>query len=161
MGSQFANYSQYVEEQATMFFNEYQHEAIQSIENGDSDIRGFIDDQRLHEWCDSDFIYVDLMDSAYIIDQSYNVEHDSGLWEGQEPQEAIKTQAFFTYRTDMYEAVSEKFKTILESKLEEFENELEQLHEEQDENDDYVMNEDKIAELEEKISLYEEAIDLI
>lgn len=159
MKNQFENYYEYISEQATQFVDNYKHEVMQVIENGDSDIRGFIDDYRLHEWCDNDFIYVDLLDSAHILKQSSNVETDRGLWEGQDPEDSIKTQAFFTYRNDLYHEVSEQFKELLESKLEELQDELEQL---QDNDSDEIETdeeyEEKVSELEEQINLYEESI---
>lgn len=160
MSSQFANYHSYISEQGVQFTNEYKHEALQQVLNGDTDLRGFIDDSRLHEWCDNDFIYVDLLDSAHIIDQSSNVETDSGLWEGQEPTEAIKTQAFFTYRNDLYNEVSEQFKTMLEEKKEEIEAELEEL--ENNDSDEIETDEEydsKVSDLQEQIQLLEEAIE--
>ena len=97
----FSNYHQYVREQARNFRNEYINELLDEIHEGSTDAYEFIQDSKLHEWCDNDFIYVGLLDSAEILDQSDYVETDFGLWDGQEPRDAIETQAFYTYRRDL------------------------------------------------------------
>jgi len=159
---QFSNYYEYVSNEAESFVGEYIEELIEDIENGNTDVYSFIDDYRLHEWCDNDFIYVDLIDSAEIIDQSNNVETDSGLWEGQEPQEAIKTQAFFTYRNDMYWEIKEQVEEKLNDRLSELEEELQPLQEQFDalDNKDELSEEeeDEMAELEEEIDTITDAI---
>jgi hypothetical protein len=43
-----------------------------------------------------------LQDAAYIISECENEETDSGLWEGQQPEEAIKTKAAFSYALDCW-----------------------------------------------------------
>jgi hypothetical protein len=71
----------------------------------------------IDEWSDSYHheTHVDrsyrLMEAAEILDQlSQYEETDSGLWEGQEPQEAVITQAAFTYA----HAVYSEFRTMME-----------------------------------------------
>jgi len=67
---------------------------------------------KLHEWLDSawyGFLRSDWCEEcntefsscAKLLDESNEVETDSGLWEGQDPKDAIMTQAFFTARTDL------------------------------------------------------------
>lgn len=128
--SKFKYYGNYVQEGARSFVDEHLDEALNEIAEGNTNMSEFIDDSRLHEWIDNDFIYHDLMDSALILEQSDNVETDSGLWEGQEPRDAIKTQAFFTFRTDMYLEIKDIFKDELDEKQAEFEKNIEKLEEE-------------------------------
>jgi hypothetical protein len=156
MSSKFENYYGYVEEEARRFVDEYLEESLESIEEGNTDMHMFIDDYRLHEWCDNDFIYVGLSDSAEILEQSNDVEEDSGLWEGLEPREAIKTQAFFTYRSDMYFEVKELFESELEDKIESLQNEYSSLEEDLEEAGD-----DEREEIEEKMDSVSEFTDLI
>jgi hypothetical protein len=75
---QFSNYYDYVSNEAENFVDEYIDSLIENVEQGNTNVDEFIDDYRLHEWCDSDFIYVDLVDSTEVLEQSNNVETDSG-----------------------------------------------------------------------------------
>lgn len=161
---QFTNYNEYVEKEAKSFVEEFEVDLIDEIKDGNTDVHSYVHDYRLHEWVDNDFIYVDLKDSADILEQSDNVETDSGLWEGQEPRKAIETQAFFTYRNDLGEEVMERFKDILERKMSEVDSDLDELREEQaDEmdNDKYDEFEPEIEKLESFLEYLEEAIDSI
>ena len=157
---QFANYKEYVDNEARSFVDEYEDELLDEIKNGNTDVYEFVNDYRVHEWVDNDFIYVDLTDSAEILEQSDNVETDFGLWEGQEPIEAIKTQAFFTYKNDLSDKVISIFESVLQDKLNEFEERLEKLREElKSEKDENILKE--INKIEEFVKYIEEAIDRI
>lgn len=161
---QFANYKEYIDNEARSFVDEYEDDLLDEIRNGYTDVYEFVNDYRVHEWVDNDFIYVDLIDSAEILEQSDNVETDFGLWEGQEPVEAIKTQAFFTYRNDLSDKVISIFKSILQDKLDEFEKHLENLREElKNEQSENNLKEigNKIDDIEEFVEYIEEAIDCI
>lgn len=160
----FSNYSEYIEQGAQEFVDEYEDDLIQEIKDGNTDIHEYVNDSRTHEWVDNDFIYVDLVDSAEILEQSDNVETDYGLWEGLEPRKAIEAQAFFTYRNDLSYAVMDKIEELLQTKLDDVMSNLEELREEleSEENED-IINELK-NEIEEHESLEEylgEAIDSI
>lgn len=161
---QFANYKEYIDNEARNFVDEYEDELLDEIKNGNTDVYEFVNDYRVHEWVDNDFIYADLTDSAEILRQSDNIETDSGLWEGQEPVEAIKTQAFFTYRNDLSSEVISMFESVLQNKLDEFEERLgelrEELKNEQDENNLEEIG-SKIDEIEEFAEYIEEALDRI
>lgn len=161
---QFANYKEYINNEARSFVDEYEDDLLDEIRNGYTDVYEFVNDYRVHEWVDNDFIYVDLTDSAEILEQSDNVETDYGLWEGQEPVEAIKTQAFFTYRNDLSSEVISMFESVLQNKLDEFEERLgelrEELKNEQDENNLEEIG-SKIDEIEEFAEYIEEALDRI
>jgi hypothetical protein len=103
--SQFENYDSYLQGEAENFFGEYKSDIEEDIKGNKLDVYNYFDD-RVHEWTDTEFSRgIDLVDCALILDQSDNVETDSGLWEGQEPRKAIETQAFFTYRYDLFSAV--------------------------------------------------------
>lgn len=163
---QFENYYEYVANEARDFVDEYFDEALDGIRDGDTDLYTFINDYRLHEWCDNNFIYVDLSEAVEIIEQSNKVEEDSGLWEGQQPEEALKTKAFFTYRNDMEYEVKDIFKSMLneeinsqEQKLEELEEKLEELQEEHGELDGSEECEERVEELEQEIEDMEEKIE--
>jgi gas vesicle protein len=161
---QFANYKEYINNEARSFVDEYEDDLLDEIRNGYTDVYEFVNDYRVHKWVDNDFIYVDLTDSAEILEQSDNVETDSGLWEGQEPIEAIKTQAFFTYRNDLSSEIISVFKSVLQDKLDEFEKRLEELREElKNEQDEDNLEEigNEIDEVEEFAEYIEEAIDRI
>jgi hypothetical protein len=73
-------------------------------------------DSVIHETVDGSSlaIYMDLHDAADIIKYADNEETDSGLWDGQDPEEAIKTKAFFTLRADVYSKVEEMLKDLEE-----------------------------------------------
>lgn len=144
---QFSNYSEYVESEAKAFVDEYEEDLMSRIKDGDTDIHEFVYDYRLHEWVDNDFIYVDLIDSAEILEQSDNVETDWGLWEGKDPQEAVKTQAFFTYRNDLGYAVMDKIESLLQLRLDDITSTIEELEEKLETEE----NEDTIAEIEEEL----------
>lgn len=157
---QFANYKEYVDNEARSFVDEYEDELLYEIKNGNTDVYEFVNDYRVHEWVDNDFIYVDLIDSAEILEQSDNIETDFGLWEGQEPVEAIKTQAFFTYKNDLSDKVISIFESVLQDKLNELEERLEKLREElKSEKDENILKE--INKIEEFVKHIEEAIDRI
>lgn len=157
---QFANYKEYVDNEARSFVDEYEDELLDEIKDGNTDVYEFVNDYRVHEWVDNDFIYVDLTDSAEILEQSDNIETDFGLWEGQEPVEAIKTRAFFTYRNDLSNKVISIFESVLQDKLNELEERLEKLREElKNEKDENILKE--INKIEEFVKYIEEAIDRI
>lgn len=161
---QFANYKEYIDNEARSFVDEYEDELLDEIKDGNTDVYEFVNDYRVHEWVDNDFIYVDLTDSAEILEQSDNVETDYGLWEGQEPVEAIKTQAFFTYRNDLSDKIMSIFESVLQDKLDELEERLEELREElKSEKDENNLEEigNEIDKIEEFVEYIEEAIDRI
>lgn len=164
--SEFQNYYGYISDQAKMFVDEHKEDVFTEVRDGNTDVYDLLNDSKIHEWVDNDFIYVDLIDSAHIIEQSDNVETDYGLWEGQDPQEAIKAMAFFTYRNDLYYAVKELMEeeldselTNLQEQLTELQEELENLEDNEDNEDDRDELEEQIGELEEQTNNFELAID--
>lgn len=56
-----------------------------------------------------------LTDAAFIIENSGNVETDRGLWEGQEPSDALSAQAAYTFSNDVWEKAQEMYEEIQEA----------------------------------------------
>jgi hypothetical protein len=156
--SKFENYYGYVQTEAKSFVDEYIDEAVEYIRDGNTDMHDFLNDEKIHTWVDNDFIYVDLLDSAHILDQSDNVETDWGLWEGQEPRKAIETQAFFTYRTDLYIEVKDLMEAELEGHKADIETELVSLQESLEEDEDNEELQEQIDLLETLIEQFDDAI---
>lgn len=154
--SEFQNYYVYISDQAKMFVDEHREDVFKEVRDGNTDVYNLLNDSKIHEWADNDFIYVDIIDSAHIIEQSNNVETDYGLWEGQDPQDAIKAMAFFTYRNDLYYAVKELMEEELDSELTNLQEQLTELQEQFDNLEDNEENEDDRDELEEQIEELED-----
>lgn len=53
-----------------------------------------------------------LSDAAYIIENCENEETDSGLWENQQPEDAIKTKAAFSFSMDVWLKCEELYQEI-------------------------------------------------
>lgn len=149
-----SNYYGLVKEEADTFFNDNIDDIIDAIEN-DYNFFEIIDDN-LHEFVDSTFIYVGLKEAAVIIEESTNVEEDSGLWEGQQPEDAIITKAFYTFMNDLREEVFNMLRQELEDKIAEIEEQIEEI--EYDENYDEEEKEEAIDDLEEQKQKYEDAL---
>lgn len=125
------NYYDEINKEAKMFIDDYEDEITELMkEKADKDysLEGFQDDfnlyEKVHEWLDGawyGFLRRDcfepykseLLSSASVLEESENVETDNGLWEGQEPTEAIQTMAFFTARNDLTEAIRERLSGLL------------------------------------------------
>lgn len=134
--SNFKYYSNYVEEESNQVVEESKVDLKDELEKGSVNLDDYFDDI-IFEHVDSEFIYHDLMDSANILEQSDNVETDSGLWEGEEPVKAVQTQAFFTLRNDLSIRVIahavdmlEEYSEEIQEQIEGIENDMEDLKEE-------------------------------
>lgn len=116
------NYFSNVEELAQDIFNESKEEFFEQVRDFGSniDLYDFFD-EKVHEEVDREFIYMGLVECAYIIESSNNVEDDSGLWEGQEPKKAIETMAFFSLRNDVHAELKSVISDELDSKRSELE----------------------------------------
>jgi hypothetical protein len=184
--SQFENYDSYLQGEAENFFDEYKNNLDSDIKDGKIEVYDYFDD-RIHEWTDTEFSRgIDLVDCALILDQSDNVETDSGLWEGQEPRKAIETQAFFTYRYDLFSAVKclteeylqelmDKYLALADDvqsridsqkeKVERLTGELEVLDEDEDNysstDDDLTIERIALEELEDELEALEDILDNI
>ena len=127
-------YYQTIEEEAEDFIENYKEEIDEIIKENKEKSNEYIFDEaiyqqwdlidKIHEWLDSgwygflrkdwcDDTNSEFMASAKVLEESEEVETDTGLWEGQEPQDAIRTQAFFTVRQDLYFAIEKLLKEKL------------------------------------------------
>ena len=144
------NYYNVVREEAETFFGDNIDDILDAVEN-DYNIYEIIDDN-LHEFVDNAFIYVGLKEAAVIIEESYNEETDDGLWEGQQPEDAIVTKAFFTFKNDLREKVLEMVAQELEDKIAGIEERIEEIEYDED------YDEAAIDELEEQKQKYEDVL---
>jgi len=123
-------YYELIEEYAKDFIEYYKEEIEEIIkENKDSianvfeifyqewDLNG-----KIHEWLDScwygflresvfDKFNTEFLTCAFIIEESNN---PSCMWEGEDPQETIITQAFYTVRNDLYFKIEEMIKEMID-----------------------------------------------
>ena len=66
------------------------------------------------EWCEDR--KTELSSAVKVIEESNEVETDSGLWEGKEPEDAIMSQAFATAGNDLYFELEERIKQMIEDR---------------------------------------------
>jgi hypothetical protein len=128
-------YYEEIKEEAKDFIENYDEELRDIIRSNKDESKNYIFDEviyqqwdlidKIHEWLDSawygflrrDFCGdcdTELVSAVKILDESNERETDSGLWEGQEPEDAIKTQAFYTARTDLYFEIERQLKVFIE-----------------------------------------------
>jgi hypothetical protein len=113
------DYEKDVEEDAKDFIENHDDVIIEAIAEylespGRSEINLYsmnLDDSFHEEVVDRSY---SLEDAAFIISASDDPESDSGLWEGQEPADALSTQAAYTYGND----VRSRCEAILEEIIE-------------------------------------------
>lgn len=136
MGDYKNDYYKEIEDEADEFMNDHEDELLEIIkENKDQDEDYIFDEaiyqswdihDKIHEQLDNNwhgFLRRDwlkeydseLTSCARILDESNEVETDGGLWEKQEPREAINTQAFFTVRGDLYWELESKIKELIKN----------------------------------------------
>lgn len=173
--NKYANYLDALIEDAKALVNDFFDRLTESVKDGDRiDAYRFIDeDCDIHQHVDS--LYIDFEDAFHILQNCTNEETDSGLWEGQEPKQAIITMAFFTYRQELMEATQGAFLEKLEELAEAETNKLNDLKDElttaeQDletvqgvldaleEDDKQELLEAQISALEDKIERLEEEV---
>lgn len=82
---------------------------ITTIEELKEQIENIDDDSTLHEHISSSLTWQQgLIDSGKIIEYfSQYEEDDTGLWEGQQPEEAITSKAFWTYKSAVMVNINE------------------------------------------------------
>lgn len=97
------------------YIKEDVHQAIlQLVDNKGDDIESIEDlieawdevdyDGMLHEYIDSSLTWQQsLRESEIIIRNCKSEECDTGLWEGLQPEEAIRAKAFWTYKLEVQE----------------------------------------------------------
>lgn len=149
------NYYGVVREEAETFFADNIDDILDAVEN-DYNIYEIIYDN-LYEFVDNAFIYVGLKEAAIIIEESSNVEEGDGLWAGQQPEDAIVTKAFYTFKNDLREEVFNMLRQELEDKIAKIEERIEEI-----EYDEYYDEEEKeaaIEYLEEQKQKYEDALE--
>lgn len=90
-------------------------EDVESISDLKTEFENYDDNGSIHQYVESDLTWQQsLRESDIILNEFSEYEQDdSGLWEGQEPEEAIRSKAFWTYKSALE---GEVFK-----KIEEFE----------------------------------------
>lgn len=104
------NYDDEVRKEAIDFIEEFMDDVVEALKNGDDYLLdGNLDDTFFEIITDRSYT---LSDAAFVIENSNNVEEDSGLWEGKDPQDAIETQAAFTYSNDVHAKVEEIYEDL-------------------------------------------------
>lgn len=172
----FTNLYQKVEELAKDLFAENEEDFFEKLkEQGTNfDYEDYFGD-KAHEDIDREFIYVGLVDSAEIIEGAQSVETDSGLWEGQDPEAAILTMAFFTLKNEVMSELRDIVRGELENKKDELEGEMNNLENDRQFNkermqakgkrfteiEDDEEYEDEAEELEEEITGLQDELDAI
>lgn len=127
-------YYETIEEEAKDFVDEYKTELEETIKENKKKTPDYIFDEaiyqkwdlndKLHEWQNSNWYgflrsdwcedcKTELSSAVKVLELSLEEETDTGLWEGQTPQEAIITMAFFTARIDLYSAVEKLIKEMI------------------------------------------------
>jgi len=98
----YVSYDTIIEREAVDFIAE-QSDTIIGMLKDDSDFDRNYDnlDRAWHENI-TDRAY-STEDANFIINESSNVESDSGLWEGQDPDDALRTQAAYTFSNDVWQ----------------------------------------------------------
>lgn len=104
------DYYDEVQKEAVDFIEEVMDDVVEALKNDDKYLLDGDVSDRFFE-CVTDRSYT-LSDAAFVIDHSNNVETDSGLWEGKDPQDAIETQAAFTYSNDVHSEVEEIYEDL-------------------------------------------------
>lgn len=104
------HYSDEVRKEAVDFVEEMMDEFITAMQNEDDYFFDNDVEDRFFE-CVCDRAYT-LSDAAFVIENSDNVETDSGLWDGKEPAEALETQAAFTFSNDVHSEVEEIYEAV-------------------------------------------------
>ena len=96
------NYQKDVDNEARDFFLDHEEMIVTALTDDVEWDRNDIDDldERFFETV-TDRAYT-LHDAAYIVEECENEETDTGLWEGQQPEDAIKTKAAFSFANDVW-----------------------------------------------------------
>jgi hypothetical protein len=104
------SYESEVRKEAVDFIEEVMDEVKEALQNEEGYLLDGDVDDRFFE-CVTDRSYT-LSDAAFVIENSRNVEDDSGLWQGQDPQDAIKSQAAFTFANDVRSEIEDIYEQI-------------------------------------------------
>lgn len=133
------DYEKDVEQEAKEFMQEIEDELKEAIKEDLDFDRNDIDvlDTRFHEVI-TDRSY-SLSDAVFVIENSDNEETDTGLWEGQQPEDAIRTKGAYTFSNDVWFKCEEIYKDI-KAEYEMQERELDVDAEDYDEKLDAILN---------------------
>ena len=135
------HYSDEVRKEAVDFIDEMFDEFIEAMQNEEDYF--FSDcsvDDRFFE-CVGDRAYT-LTDAAFVIENSDNVETDSGLWEGQDPIDAICTQAAYTFSNDVRIEVEEIYEDVKSEYDRAYSDVYDELADKHSDDEDYDATED-------------------
>lgn len=105
------HYSDEVRKEAIDFIDEMFDEFIEAMQNEED---YFFNDSGVEDRffeCVGDRSYT-LTDAAFVIENSDNVETDSGLWEGQDPVDAVCSQAAYTFSNDVRIKIEEIYEDV-------------------------------------------------
>lgn len=134
------HYSDEVRKEAVDFIEEMMDEFIDAMQNeNDYFFENDVEDRFFECVCDR--LYT-LTDAAFVIENSDNVETDSGLWEGQEPAEALETQAAFTFSNDVHSEVEEIYENVKSEYNLHYQVVYDELADKHSDDDDYDPTED-------------------
>lgn len=125
------------------FADEILEQLLDKGETSDDLLNDYLDGDSWHHESHVDKWY-SMIDAAELIDQLDEFEEtDSGLWEGQQPKEAISTCAAFTYGnavmsewTDLIKEINDEAETIISDFADEETNLQEEIDELNDQADD-------------------------
>jgi len=104
------DYESEVRKEAIDFIEEVMDDVVEALKNEEDYLLDGDVEDRFFE-CVTDRSYT-LSDAAFVIENSSNVEEDSGLWEGKDPQDAIEIQAAFTFSNDVHQDVAEIYEDL-------------------------------------------------
>lgn len=112
------NYAKEAEDDAKMMVVEFSDQIVEKLiddgEASDDLNNDYSNGDSYHHESHVDRSYT-LLEAAKLLDQlSQFEETDRGLWEGQEPREAVVTQAAYTYGSAVYSEWTDFIKTINE-----------------------------------------------
>ncbi|MCD6492420.1 MAG: hypothetical protein J7K36_01240 [Archaeoglobaceae archaeon] len=127
-------YDEALDSMAKDFIDCYKEELQEIIEENIDEDEDYIFDEeiyqnwdlidKIHEWLDTSwysFLREEFLDDcktefsscARILDFVREEETDSGLWEGQDPEQATQTKAFFSVRNDLYWIIRDKILELI------------------------------------------------
>lgn len=138
------NYEKDILQEAKDFLSNNEDMIKEAIKNGADWDYNDIDSLDENWHCEITDRSYSLEDAAYIISHADNVETDSGLWEGQDPQDALRAQAAYSYANDVWFECERIFKEMKD------EYEEDRDHEE-DHEEDENFNTDKMEEENDKL----------
>ena len=98
-------YKQDIQERAEDFIKEHRDEIKTAIVEN----REFYDVDELTEAVREEEFYFTLGDAVIVLEESSEVEEDTGLWGGKQPEEALQIKAQFTAQHDLEIAVKELY----------------------------------------------------